>query len=292
LYLKGNQNGTPLILIKATQAESEEFHAGALEQVVRALDDYNKVNRFVYIQSNDGRRINTSFDLDAKKFSLSFKEGDSLNITSVPFAYTTAGIYLQHPVEYKRIRFQEVYFDLVNNVPYVVVDGTRTDLRTSEDPVLALHLLLGVEFSVISVPSQPMEGWSQTFQTMTGNVINGLSGGSLGLHSMEFDFNTGNHTVNFNVYIQSLIDGRLYLAQYPYAYSKSADGVFTFSSLHEPNGNAEYIQPVMEALLFYFDTYRFRMEYLKTSNGAFVAQMKCVESPGFYFSGDFGSALN
>ena len=43
-------------------------------------------------------------------------------------------------------------------------------------------------------------------------------------------------------------------------------------------------------ILAYFDTYRFRMEYLKVKDD-YVAQVKCVESPTFYFTGNFGSII-
>jgi hypothetical protein len=290
IYLKGNQNGTPLVMIKASQEEWEGYHGGALKTIPFAFDAYGKENPFIYIQSNDGKRINTSINLDAKKFSLSYKQGDTLNITSTPFGYTTLGIYLQKPLKYRNIEFQEVFFDAVQRSHYILVNGTRTDLRASEEPVLALHLFLGVDFSVISVPPRQIEGWSQSFLFMGGQLATLLMNAGLELSYMEFEFNADNKTMNFNVFMIDVSTGRLYLAQYPYTYTKSINGVFKFLPIDEANANAEYIRPVSAPLLYYFDNYRFRMEYLKTADG-YVAQMTCVESPAFYFSGNFGSAI-
>ena len=290
IHLKGNQNDTPLILIKASQEEAQAFKSGAVNTVMANTSAYGKSNPFLYIQSNDGKRLNTSFNLDTKSFALSYKQADSLNITSTPFGYTARGIFLQKPVRYRNIEFQEVFYDDASEEWYVDVNGTRTNVNSTADPVLPLHLLLGVDFSVISIPTKPLDGQSPVFVTTTGNVAGALGNMSLGLSFMEFDFNTENKTVNFNVFIRSLSNGRLYLAQYPYVYTKSSDGVFKFSPYDEPNGNAEYIQESMAPLLYYINKYRFRMEYFNAS-GQYVAQMKCVESPAFYFTANFGSAV-
>lgn len=290
IRLKGNQNDTPLILIKASREEAQAFKAGTINTVVANVSGYGKSNPFLYIQSNDGKRLNTSFNLDEKTFALSYKQADSLNITSIPFGYTSRGIFLQKPAAYRNIEFQEVFYDAGSGMWYVEVNGTRIDIRSSAEPVLPLHLMLGVDFSVISIPPRQLEGQSQLFVTTTGNVAGALGSIGIGLSYMEFDFNPENKTVNFNVIIQSLSNGRLYLAQYPYAYTKSPDGVFKFAPYDEPNGNAEFIQEQMAPLLYYIDKYRFRMEYFNAS-GEYLPQMKCVESPGFYFTANFGSAV-
>lgn len=289
IRLKGNQHDTPLILIKASQEEAQAFKSGKVNTITHGAAAYAKNTPFSYIQSSDGKRLNTSFNLDERLFSLSFKQADSLNITIVPFGYTARGIFLQKPVRYRNITFQEVLFDTVKNVWYVEVDGTRMEVVSSTDPTLPLHLLLGVDFSVISVPAKKIEGWSQTFNTLRQNVAATLADNGIGLYEIEFDFNTANKTLNINVIIRSLSNGNYFLAQYPYTYTKSPDGVFRFSPYDEPNGNGEYIKPVMDALLYYFDTYRFRMEYYKTETG-YTAEMKCVEKASFSFTGNFGSA--
>jgi len=44
----------------------------------------------------------------------------------------------------------------------------------------------------------------------------------------------------------------------------------------------------MTAMLYYFDNYRFRLDYYKGEKG-YISLMKCVESPQFYFTANFGS---
>jgi hypothetical protein len=215
IRLKGNQHDTPLVLIKASAEEAGSFHSGTVNTVMSNASAYGKGNPFLYIQSNDGKRINTSFNLGDKSFSLSYKQGDSLNITSTPFAYTPRGIFLQKPVRYRNIEFQEATFDENSNSWYVDVNGTRTDIRSSADPVLPLHLLLGVDFSVLSIPPRPMDGQSQIFINTAGSVAASMGNLGLGLSYMEFDFNTTNKTMNFNVFIQALSTGSFYVAQYP-----------------------------------------------------------------------------
>jgi hypothetical protein len=290
IRLKGNQNGTPLMLIKASQEEAQAFKSGKVNTVLTNTSGYAKANPFVYIQSSDGKRLNTTFNLEERTFSLSYRQADTLSIASTPFGYTSRGIFLQKSMRYRNIQFREVFFDAAKNVWYIEASGTRIDVSSTPEPVLPLNLLLGVDFSVISIPAQKIEGWSQTFSTLRQNVSLTLLDNGIGLYEMELDFNTANKTLNFNVIIRSASNGRYFLAQYPYTYTKSADGVFKFSPYDEPNGNGEYIKPVMDALLYYFDTYRFRMEYYKTPAGGYVAEMKCVEKSAFAFTANFGSA--
>jgi len=290
IRLQGNQNKTPLLLIKATHDEAEAFRSGTVNTIMERALAYGEKNPFLYIQSSDGKRLNTSINLDARTFALSYKEADSLNINSTMFGYTTRGIFLQEPVRYRNIVFQELFYDTTHDGWYVEVSGTRINVISSAAPVLPLHLLLGVDFSVLSVPPKEMDGQSPLFVTMAQSIAATLYDAGIGLSYMEFDFNTKSKTMNFNVFIRAFSNGQLYLAQYPYSYTKSADGVLKFSPYDEPNGNAEYIQQVMNPLLFYLDKYRFRMEYYNGPDG-YVGQMKCVESAPFYFTANFGSAI-
>jgi hypothetical protein len=290
LRLLGNQNKTPLMLIKASRDEAQAFHSGDVKAIMNQAAGYAKYNPFVYIQSPDGKRLNTSFNLEERLFSLSLRQGDTLNISSTPFGYTTQGLFLQNPVTYRNITFQEVFFDAAASKYYVEVNGTRVNLQTAEEPVLPLHLLLGVEFSTLSIPQGGLEGSSSIFSNITGNIAYDFDAMGVGLKSIEFDFNTDNKTMNLNVFFRSYSNGFLYLARYPYAYEKSPDGVITFLRYDEPNGNGEFLEPYMAPFLTYFDNYRFRMEYLKIDAG-YVSRVRCVESSAFYFSANFGSEV-
>jgi hypothetical protein len=223
-------------------------------------------------------------------FSLSLKQADTLNVSSAPFGYTTRGLFLQKPVTYRNITFQEVYFDAAAGKYYVEVAGNRIDLQNAAEPSLPLHLLLGVDFSTLSIPTGGLQGSSAIFDNIVGNLAYALYSMDLGLKYIEFDFNTRNNTMNFNVFFEAYSNGRLYVAQYPYAYEKSPDGVFRFTSYDEPNGNAEFLAAYMAPMLYYFDNYRFRMEYFKNDDD-YVSKVRCVESSTFYFSANFGSEV-
>lgn len=289
IKLKGNQHGSPLLLIKATAAESEALRRGDLSVLQKGVVGYKDKNPFTYLQSRDGKRINTSFNLDAKTFSLSFKQADSLNIQTTPFAYTTNGIFLQKQITYKDVTFREVSYDASGKF-YVMVGGERINLVPSADPILPLHLLLGIDFTTVSVPFEPLPGWSPLYTNLRLTIHNALLAKGVGLSNIELAFNPKNKTLTLDVFMRAVGDGGYYLGRYQYAYTKSADGVFKFTRYEEPTGNAKYIEEDMAPFLYYFNSSRFRMEYLKTDDG-FVAQLKCVESPTFYFSGNFGSAF-
>jgi hypothetical protein len=290
IRLKGNQNGTPLMLIKATSDEAQAFRNGGVKSVMDVAAKYADSNPFVYIQSPDGKRLNTSINLHEKKFSLSLKQADTLNVTSTPFGFTPRGLFLQKPVSYRNITFQEVFYDMATGQYYVTVNGSRINLQSTDEPVLPLHLLVGIDFSTISVPPNGLDGTSAIFYNIAGSMAANLNNVGVALTYIEMEFNTENKTVNLNIFIRAYSNGRTYLAQYPYAYEKSADGVFRFRPYDEPNGNAEYIAEYTAGLRYYFENYRFRLEYFKTDEG-YVSQMKCVESAQFYFTANFGSAV-
>jgi hypothetical protein len=287
IRLKGNQNATPLVLIKATGDEARAFHNGDVSTVMGGAHAYAKAHQFVYIQSPDGKRVNTSINLDERLFALSLKQGDTLNIQSTPFAFTPYGLHLQKPVSYRTIAFQEVLFDTAEGRYYVIINGSRINLLDSGEPVLPLHLLLGVDFSALSVPPGGVEGSSAIFSSIVASIAGNLDGAALILSYIDLEFNTENRTMNLNIFFKPYGDDFVYVAQYPYAYEKSPDGMFKFQAYDEPNGNGEYLAQVVAPLLYYFDSFRFRMEYYKTENG-YLSQMKCVESSQFYFAANFG----
>jgi hypothetical protein len=138
------------------------------------------------------------------------------------------------------------------------------------------------------VPREGLEGTSAIFTSIVGSIANSLDGAALVLNYIELEFHTENKTMNLNVFFKPYDDSYVYVAQYPYAYEKSSDGVFKFKAYDEPNGNGKYLAQVMTPMMYYFDNYRFRLDYFKTEKG-YVSQMQCVESSQFYFSADFGS---
>jgi len=288
IRLKGNQNGTPLVLIKATGAEAQAFHNGDVKTVRDYAGAYAKEHQFVYIQSPDGKRVNTSINLQERLFSLSLKQGDTLNIQSVPFGFTPYGLHLQKPVRYRTIAFQDVSYDASAGSYYVTVNGARINLLVAQEPVLPLHLLLDVDFNTISVPPGGLDGTSAVFSSIASSLAGALDGAGLVLTYIELEFHTDNKTMNLNVFFKPYSGSPIYVAQFPYAYEKSPDGVFKFKPYDEPNGNGKFLAPAMTAMFYYLDNYRFRLDYYKGEKG-YISLMKCVESPQFYFTADFGS---
>lgn len=288
IHLKGNQNASSFTLIKATSEEAVAYRRGDIKTLMNKADAYGEAHQFVYIQSPDGKRLNTTINLDKRSFSLSLRQADTLNIQSVPFSYTSQGLHLKKPVRYGNITFQDVLFDGATEQYYAMSNGSRINLVTSEEPILPLHLLLDVDFNTISAPQAPLEGSSPNFNAIVEYMTNALENAGLTYLAIELEFHTDNKTMNMNLFFEPFDASATYVAQYPFTYEKSTDGVFKFKQHDEPNGNGKFLLGIMPRMFYYFDNNRFRMDYYKSENG-YIPQMRSVESPQFYFTGNFGS---
>jgi hypothetical protein len=285
IKLTGIANNTKMVLVKATQAEAEAYAAGKFATLIDDVGTYMSTHPWLYLQFSDGVKLQVSANAFTKTFTLIYIDAaGQVQLLSTAYYYTLNGLYLKDPITYNGNTFHEVFWDPVKEVFYVTVNGQRVEVQVAPSSVVPAHRLLGVDFSSLIVPPQTLPGWSADFTTIYTTAANAIRTGPyrLTLYYTEFAFDVAQGIMNVDVYV--IQNNNLYLAEYPFTYTKTAAGVFKFTG-QTFGGNAALIATEMKPLLDYIRNDRFTMDFLVDSQEGKLAQLKSVEHPTFFFSG-------
>jgi hypothetical protein len=287
IKLTGISFGTKITLVKASQADAEAFSSGAYAGMITNGEAYIAAHPWLYLQFDDGKRLQVSINTFSKTFTLFYlNDAGEVQLLTTPYSYTPEGIYLKNPVSYNGNTFHELFWDGVNEVFYVTVDGQRVEVKEAVTSIVPMHKLLGVDFSSLIVPPQQLPGWSASFTSIYAGIGTSLLNGPYGLtlYYTEFAFDVAQQMMYVDVYI--IQNNSLYLAEYPFTYSKTADGVFNFTE-QAFSGNAALIATDMKPLLDYIRNDRFTMEFVVDTQGGNgkLGQLKSVENGDFFFTG-------
>src|SRR5204863_276418 len=127
----------------------------------------------------------------------------------------------------------EIFWDQQDRVLYTHYNHMRVDLKTSPIPVIPLHYLLGNEYPpgavVLSSYLEKLPGWSTKFQTLWLKDDNALTAEEISLYYIIFDLHVD--TNKMDLYVYYVIDDKMRRGKFPYAFTKTADGIFDFSPL-------------------------------------------------------------
>lgn len=289
MYLDGNFNKSSAVLVKATQAEMDAaFKNGRLRDIINFTTAYQKANPFLYFTAAPGMNVALGFDFTHFMVTFSYIEGGNLINKTASTSYTTYGIHLKAPITIGNYTFQDIYWDDVKKLYYIMSGTTRVELGNNATPIVTLSLantIGGSLYTTISVPpgaGLPNESplFITKYNTVKANILAGPY--RLTLDDMDFVFDAPSKTMLVNVYVYQNGVGP-YLCQYVYTYTVDASGYYTFTK-GTPNGNAALIATDMNNILSYFVTDQFQLTGFSTSS-AFLGQFTSKQTPAFYFSG-------
>lgn len=282
--LTGNLQKSKMVLVKATQEEFDAYNAGKLKTVMDESSAYLKANPFIYLQTTNGPKLQVNINSITKTFSLVYLENGSVKIISTSFSYSPRGLVLDPPLNIGGSAIQELRWDSTQKVFYIEVNGARIDVQSSPTYIIPLHYFVGVSFNKISVPPQEIPGWSVDFTNRWKQAASAILNGRYGLtlYYIDFTFNTQNQTMDVYTYV--IQNNQLYLALFPYNYTKTATGVYKFTAI-APNGNAQLIAADMQPVLSYIGTDNFTLDYFQDQALGTLGQVKSIQHPDFYFTG-------
>jgi hypothetical protein len=287
IRFRGNVHHSEFVLIKATVEDAQRYSSGGLQQMIQTVDHYLNNNFSLYLITGEGKKTEVAINKDRKEFMLMSEEADTLYSRSVPFSFTTEGLYLQRPMLYEGESFQQIFYDATTTRLFVRLNGKRKDIRTSEIPVLPLYLTLGEDKTVISIPPRPeSEGWSDLFKEKWESMGRGFYGCcylGTSFTRLYFDKSAGKMYLLINVI--DLVSGAEYLVEYPYSYKQNSNHEFEFTAKGEPNANGEYFLSVTDPIRRYIDGGKFTVVYTQTTEGV-QALATSVDNPAFYFTGN------
>jgi hypothetical protein len=287
ILLHGNMLKSQLILVKATAAEAQAYKAKKFNTLVNSIVDYTAANKNLFLQLGDGTKIQTTLNITSKVFSLNWVKGDTVMQSTSAFAFTLSGVVLKQPVVYNGEKITELTWDASSKNLYTTAGGHKVVVQASPTPILPLHLLIGVSYNNIIVPNATnYAGWGQDFVTRRAAAALATQNSPYGLRldRMQFVFNVLDNSLTVTVDIYQ--GNNKYLADFPYTYTKSGNGVYKFNA-NQPTGNAGLIVNEMAPLTTQrIGADHFTLDYFFDANtGQTLGQFKSVEHPEFTFTG-------
>lgn len=288
IMLTGKLLKSKLVLVKATQAEKNLYNAEGLLNSIFTLVDYVDNNNNTYFTLVDAIKVQTSINYNQKVVTFIWDDGSGgVTTTSTGFAFTLTGIRFKEPLIYKGKSIREFTLDSVKQVFFTMVDGIRLELISSSTGIYPLHLLLGIQYSYITVPNATnYPGWGSDFITRRAAAAVGTlsSGYNLRLDRMSFGFNTINNTMLLSADIYQ--NANRFVADFPYTFTKTTAGVYKFNAI-APTGNAALIVAAMASLTTQrINSDTFTLSYFTNPNtGELLGQFKSIQNPNFTFTG-------
>ncbi|CAL1520376.1 DUF4302 domain-containing protein [Chitinophaga sp. MM2321] len=291
VVLLGNRYGDELKLVKASSQTKAAITTGKLSSSIADISTFLQQANFMAIYpGKDSVLVLMSESIRFFGFYI-VNSGLSLDKSLTDFAYTLNGIRLRRPLTVAGQAVSEILWDEAKEGLYVQIGSEKVYVMYKRLPVTPLHYLLGNDFpgviSAVTPLYEDLPGWSSTFMNMWIQTHNDLSDNGFLLYTMEFVFLTATNQLNLNMYIAEGND--LYRATYPYKYTKSATGVYTF--VPQPtSGNAAYFAPLVTNFTNLVSQNHFTVDYYDDVAGQqLLGKLICVENPAIYCTGFFGS---
>jgi hypothetical protein len=223
IHLKGNFNKSQGVMIKARAGEMDSaFSKGRLLAIMNNTYNYANASPFLYFQASASQKVAIGFDFNLVNFSFTYVDGSGNIVTiKTPFSFTNNGLYLKAPVTIGTYTFQEIYWDDVRKIYYILPGGTRVDFANNASPIVSFSLTnsIGSSFTTISVPTTPLPNQSPLFASKYTIIKNNIKAGpyQLDLNDMDFTFNAASKTMILYVYIYQGSAG--YVASYNFIYT-------------------------------------------------------------------------
>lgn len=294
LYLMGNQYGDVLKLVKATKNDHDSYLASGLKTTMQAVASYLSTVRFLYITPEPGKVIQFAANPISKGIYVTYLDNGAKFFGS-DYAYSLKGIELKNAMTLPGYQASEIFWDGTSKKLYTLYNGARVDLQASPIPVIPMHYLLGSEYpagtAVLSPNAGNLPGWSAKFYNLWLIDDNGLSAKNISLYYIALDLHLKTNTMDLRVSYYS--DDKLVRAVFPYTFTKTAEGIFSFTPQaidSSPEGeNATFIKNYLPHILSVINVNRFRIEYYDAYEelGGVIPKYISVDDADLYFTGLF-----
>jgi hypothetical protein len=298
LKLKGLRYNTELVLVKATETETQHFLDSEIASMLSLTKEYVEINKGLQLQLPGERIASVAIDVTKKIFAVQYvaDSKDSIQTFISPFSFTLDGIALKSPLVVGNFRANRLDWNADNQM-YTISLDRQTELKNSIEalvlrPTNPLVNKIGDKYKTVLIPENPsvntVAGQSGDFIEAYNEAAYSLLEGplKLTLHEMAFTVDKVNKQIYYDVYISRTADDnvtRRYLAQYIYDYTVNADGSIDLTP-NLTNENGSTIALDMRKILQRLDDDSFKLEYIA---GGFqlIAGFYSQQQPDFTFAG-------
>lgn len=295
LYLLGNQYGDMLKLFKATKDDRDSYRANGLRNSLKQISAYLATVRYLYIQPEEDKIIQFMTNPVSKGLYVTYLSNGAKFFGS-DYAYSLNGIELKRSLNIPGYHAAEIFWDGNAKKLYTVYNGARVDLKASPIPVIPLHYLMGNEYPAgAAFPSLYLgwlPGWSAKFQTLWLADDDAMTALEIYLYYVVTDLHLEDNTMNLYIYYVNQ-EGTYVRGKFPYTFSKTADGIFSFTALpiddSEEGDYARAVKDHIPRILGVINGNRFRIEFFDAFEelGGVIPQYISVDDSGLYFTGYF-----
>lgn len=151
VVLVGNVNKTQMLLTRMTREETVSVGNGQLYNILAGSYEYiYGSGKFLSIVFPKGESVDININMNNKIFSAYYVNNNFLNTITSAYSFTTQGIHFKSPVSILGYTFQDMYWDSVQQLYYLTVNGTRINLKQNTRPSLPFRLSIGTLFSGVN----------------------------------------------------------------------------------------------------------------------------------------------
>lgn len=288
IVLKGNKNGSSLLMVRASAEEQQDYKAGALKALMDIARDYSKVNKYLYLLYPDGRQMPFGLSVRNKVVIMQYlNESNEIVSLSSEFYFTRDSLHLRNPIVYKDYSFQDIYWDRAANLFYVMLNGVRKDLGVAPYVFqLALQPPLVGElfetYSAIVVEPDLQDGLPDAFLTIWNDCKTKMASGGRNLTKVEVLFPSA-YELQLKFFYTS---GASSLVANCY-YSKTVDADGTAKFVVTANITSSVVRTALKSMTDYVANNRFYFGYpVNSGSTALLGGMFHVSDPYSYFFGE------
>jgi len=286
IFLRGNLNGSRLVLIKATEAEAKAYKTGNLSVLKKNLVSYLKTNQFPYIMTKNGDLVALNFNMNSKLLTLSYDSAQQVVSKSVGFALSGLNfIELEKPINRGGTQITRFAIDQATK-ELTGLNGTQpVNIFASNMPLFSFNQMLGVQFDYVLIPfEENVPGSGAEFnnrrlaalQAMRGQLSENTTFPYLAVRFLKKE-----QTMILTLIIEQ--NGERFLANYGFYYTMQ-DGQYKFVFEKTLDGNSNYLFESMLPMLQGFVNTYFKFDYQLVNNELF-GYGQSVNNPAFKFLG-------
>jgi hypothetical protein len=296
--MKGLKHDTEMMLVRATQEESERILSQDILTVLQSTQQYISDNKGLRLLLPDDIMLPLAIDVDRKLFGAQYVSDDGASIQTFisPFTFSLDGIQLKNTLTISGYNIRALRWDASNSVYTVQLDDEKSLINASEPlifaPSIPLHTVMGSDYKTVYVPASPginrLPGQSDQFveayNTAAEELFNGVYRATL--HELNLVFNRIDQQVYFDVIISQTSDAGVtsyFVAEYIFDYTIDDNGVLDLTPVGA-NDTGQFISFELRVFLQHLENDLFTMHYIAGGFeliGGFYSQ----ENPEFTFGG-------
>ncbi|MBT1703791.1 DUF4302 domain-containing protein [Chryseosolibacter indicus] len=298
LKMKGLKHNSEIILVRATETETQAFLNKRIQQVLQHTANYLGSYKGYRLTLPNKTVIPMVLDIPYKTIAFQYldRDGNTIQIPFTSYTFTIEGIALKDPIKIFEYEINKLIWDDSNNTYYVPFENKAIITGTNETyifkPSTPLYSLLGKKLVAVTIPSEagndPLPGQSEEFTQAYKFAAQQMYEGEyrLTLSQIKFTFvpNTDRMVITLLVTQPTSSGGvQAFEAMYTYSYQVRAEGILKFK-LESTDQNASALYADMIGVLNHFDNDTFIIEYV---GGDFnlIGGFFSIEEPGFHFGG-------